>query len=166
MDLRSTVRRWLTALQECWGFATEQLGWNRTPAAPLAKHLNLGYRGELAAADFLRRLGYQIVCHGYETADGELDLIAIDGDVVVYVEVKTLKRPGSRPEAAVHRRKRQQLIKLARSFAASRGLLHHRSRFDVVAVIWPDPDQEPEIRHHRQAFRDDEHQRGVYRWEP
>lgn len=142
-----------------------KMGWTHPNASPSAKQNSLGYRGEVAAADFLRGLGYQIVCHGYQTSDGELDLVAIDGEVVVYVEVKTLQRPGSRPEAAVDRRKRKQLIKLARAFAASRGLLHQRSRFDVVAVVWPDPNQPPQIRHHMHAFRDDDHQRGVFRRE-
>lgn len=165
MSLSTRIRQCLTKLREQCAVAAEQWGWGRSKRPPAAKQSSLGYRGELAAAAFLERLGYRIVCHGYETPDGELDLIAVDGDIVVYVEVKTLKRPGSRPEAAVHRNKRRQLIKLARAFAASRGLLHQRSRFDVVAVIWPDPDREPEIRHHLHAFRDDQHQRGVFRWE-
>jgi putative endonuclease len=130
--------------------------------AATPKHESLGYRGELAAADYLRQQGYQIVCHGFQTADGELDLVAVDGQVVVYVEVKTLQRAGSRPEAAVHYHKRRQLIRLARVFAASRGLLHHSSRFDVVAVVWPDPAQPPLIRHHRHAFRGDDDTRGGY----
>lgn len=131
--------------------------------AATPKHESLGYRGELAAADYLRQQGYQIVCHSFQAGDGELDLVALDGEVVVYVEVKTLQRPGSRPEAAVHYHKRRQLIRLARVFAASRGLLHHTSRFDVVAVVWPDPAQPPLIRHHRHAFRGDDDARGVYR---
>lgn len=152
-------------MHEWRALALTKLGWTNRNAAPTAKQNSLGYRGELAAADFLRGIGYQIVCHGYQTAEGELDLVAIDGEVVVYVEVKTLQRPGSRPEAAVHRRKRKTLIKLARAFAASRGLLHQRSRFDVIAIVWPDPNQPPQIRHHVHAFRDDDHQRGVFRWE-
>lgn len=165
MSLIATFRQcWATVKQwSCLAF--EPLGWGETPPPGNVKSSSLGYRGELAAADYLRTLGYQIVCHGYTTSDGELDLIAIDGEVIVYVEVKTLQRPGSRPEAAVHRQKRGQLIKLARAFAASRGLLHQRSRFDVIAVVWPDPHQEPEIRHHQNAFRDDQHERGVFRWE-
>ncbi len=165
MNLSTSFRRWLATLRECCALVAEKLPWGRSKRSPSAKKSSLGYRGELAAAAYLERLGYRIVCHGYATSDGELDLIAIDGEVVVYVEVKTLQRPGSRPEAAVHRNKRRQLIKLARAFAASRGLLHQRSRFDVVAIIWPDPNQPPEIRHHLHAFRDDQHQRGVYRWD-
>jgi putative endonuclease len=137
------------------------------PAPPRAKsggrQKSLGQRGELAAADYLRGIGYQIVKHGYTTSEGELDLIALDGPVVVYAEVKTLRRCGSRPEAAVDRSKRRQIIRLAQSFAASHGLLHQRSRFDVVAVVWPDPEQPPVIRHYRNAFRDDSRQQGVYR---
>ena len=165
MNFIATIRRGLEVLDEVLALVWEQVGWAKTKPPASTKHASLGYRGELAAADYLRGLGYQVVCHGYKTTDGELDLIALDRDVVVYVEVKTLQRPGSRPEAAVDRHKRQQLIKLARAFAASRGLLHQRSRFDVVAVIWPDPSTPPEIRHHENAFRDDQHQRGVYRWE-
>ncbi|MBL8892425.1 MAG: YraN family protein [Planctomycetaceae bacterium] len=165
MTLYQSCRRLLNTMREWRTLALTKMGLGDRSAPPTAKQNSLGYRGELVAADFLRGRGYQIVCHGYQTSDGELDLVAIDGDVVVYVEVKTLRRPDSRPEAAVHRRKRKQLIKLARIFAASRGLLHQRSRFDVIAVIWPDPQQPPQIRHHIHAFRDDDHQRGVFQWE-
>jgi len=154
--------RWLAVIQPVWarlrGFVQKWTG-GRTQ---LSINTPLGYRGERAAADYLRGLGYQIVRHGYTTRDGELDLIALDGAVVVYVEVKTLQRPGSRPEAAVDRRKRQQIVKLAQAFAASQGLLHHRSRFDVIAVVWPNPHEPPEIRHHRHAFRAEPSHRNVF----
>jgi len=122
--------------------------WVSEPREP-----GLGKRGEQAAEEFLRQLGYRIVARSYRTAWGELDLIAVDDQTIVYVEVKTLRRPSGKPERAVGFKKRRQLIKLAQSFAASRGLRHQKSRFDVVAVTWPDADQAPAIRHYKHAFR-------------
>ncbi len=158
-----SITVWLGKLGNQIRLGMHRVGaWFGTNQRPTSKDDTLGRRGERAAAAYLQELGYQIVCCSYQTVDGELDLVAIDQEVIVYVEVKTLKRPGSRPEAAVNRKKRLQIIKLAKSFAASRGLLHHRSRFDVVAVVWPDPDSPPLIRHHKSAFRGDERTPGVY----
>jgi len=58
-----------------------------------------GDAGERAAARFLRRLGFKIVCRQYRNEFGELDLIAIDGDWLVFVEVNT-RRSGHPRETA------------------------------------------------------------------
>ena len=50
---------------------------------------SLGYLGERAAERFLRRCGYKIVARGSRLPSGELDLVAVDGRTVVFVEVKT-----------------------------------------------------------------------------
>ena len=55
-----------------------------------------GDRGERAAARYLRRAGMRIVTRGYDTLWGEIDLVARDGEFVVFVEVKT-RRPECRP---------------------------------------------------------------------
>jgi putative endonuclease len=52
---------------------------------------SLGERGELAAARFLKRLGYHILARHLDLPLGELDIIAVDGRTVVFVEVKTLR---------------------------------------------------------------------------
>lgn len=93
----------------------------------------LGKLGEDAAAEYLRRRGYDILARNVRSSLGEIDLVALDGDgVVVFVEVKTRRR-GSALEA-VDRRKQRRLTALARAFLARAGWLERPARFDVVAV--------------------------------
>ena len=54
----------------------------------------LGDKGERAAVRFLKRLGYSIIARQYRTEQGEIDVIALDGETVVFIEVKTRKSDG------------------------------------------------------------------------
>jgi putative endonuclease len=110
----------------------------------------LGDRGERAAARFLRSQGMRVLHRGYRTAHGEIDLIARDGDTLVFVEVKARRR--GQPAEAVTLEKQRRLTLAALHFLKRYGLLEQRTRFDVVAVVWPDDDAEPEIEHFRDAF--------------
>lgn len=110
----------------------------------------LGDRGERAAARFLRKQGMRVLRRGYRTDHGEIDLIARDGDSLVFVEVKARRR--GQPAEAVTAEKQRRLTLAALHFLKRYGLLDVRSRFDVVAVLWPDDDSEPEIDHIRDAF--------------
>lgn len=92
----------------------------------------LGRRGEDAAAEHLRRRGLEILARNVRTAAGEIDIIALDADVVVFVEVKA--RRGAGALEAVDRRKQQRLSRLALAFLARAGWLGRAARFDVVAV--------------------------------
>ena len=95
----------------------------------------LGSRGEAAAERFLRRQRYTIVERNYRCQLGEVDLIALDRSVVVFIEVKarTGDAVGS-PFEAVDRRKQRQLERVAKYYL-SRHRLHDRdARFDVVGV--------------------------------
>jgi len=91
-----------------------------------------GRYGEDAAAEFLRRKGFTILGRNVRTAFGELDLIALDGDVIVFVEVKA-RRATSGLEA-VDARKQLRLSRLALAFLARAGWLGRAARFDVIAV--------------------------------
>ena len=94
-----------------------------------------GRYGEDAAAEHLRRKGFVVVARNVRTPFGEIDLIALDDDVVVFVEVKSRRsRSGSAALEAVDRRKQQRLSRLALMFLARAGWLERRARFDVVAV--------------------------------
>ncbi len=95
----------------------------------------LGRRGEEVAAEVLRRRGWRILARNYRCPLGELDLVAEDGDVVVFVEVKTRRglRAGSAAEA-VGPGKRRRLLRLARYFLAVHGLTGRACRFDVVCL--------------------------------
>lgn len=110
----------------------------------------LGDRGERAAARHLRRQGLRVLRRGYRTRHGEVDLIARDGDTVVFVEVK-VRRSGV-PAEAVTPEKQRRITLAALHFLRRYGLLESRSRFDVVAILWPDPNGQPQIHHYPHAF--------------
>ncbi|CAN5809209.1 YraN family protein [soil metagenome] len=109
-----------------------------------------GDRGERAAARYLRRQGLRVLIRGYRTALGEIDLIARDGDTLVFVEVKARRR--GVPAEAVTLEKQRRLTLTALHFLKRNGLLEQRSRFDVVSILWPDERGTPIITHLRDAF--------------
>lgn len=110
----------------------------------------LGDRGESAAARHLKKQGMRVLRRGFRTARGEIDLIARDGDTLVFVEVKTRRR--GEPAEAVTTEKQRRLTLAALEFLKRHNLLEQRSRFDVVAILWPDDNAVPTIEHYRNAF--------------
>ena len=114
---------------------------------------SLGERGEDAAARHLQRLGLRIVGRQVRLPSGELDLIALDGRTIVFVEVRTRSATehGS-PADTVDREKQRRLTKLALSYLKRRRLLDHPARFDVVAVVWPPDAAAPRTEHIPSAF--------------
>ncbi|MGC3968622.1 MAG: YraN family protein [Pirellulales bacterium] len=114
---------------------------------------SLGLRGEQLAARHLESLGMRIIERGLRYPCGELDLIAVDGDVIVFVEVKTRAsgRRGS-PSRAVDRKKQARMTRAALQYLKSRRLLQSRTRFDVVSIVWPADGREPEVSYLRAAF--------------
>ncbi len=110
----------------------------------------LGDEGERAAARFLRRRGFRVITRGYRTARGEIDLIAREGNTLVFVEVKT-RRKGE-PSEAVTLEKERRLTLAALHFLRRYHLLEQRCRFDVIAIVWPDSRQPPTIEHIVNAF--------------
>ena len=115
--------------------------------------LTLGELGERAAARFLKRLGYQIVLTRHRLRYGEVDIIAVDGQTVVFVEVKTRRTESQgRAADAVDAKRQARMTRAALAFLKSHGLLEYSSRFDVVEVIWPTGQKRPEINHLQSAF--------------
>jgi putative endonuclease len=129
-----------------WREAITGLWWRWFPVP------SLGERGETAAARFLRRKGYKIVGRQQENRLGEIDIVAVDGRTVVFVEVKTRASADEAPEAAVGDQKQRRLTRLALSYLRSHGLLEYKARFDVVAVTWPEGQRRPTIEHFKDAF--------------
>ncbi|MCR3922808.1 MAG: YraN family protein [Firmicutes bacterium] len=95
----------------------------------------LGQRGEVVAATFLKNLGYTILAKNWRCERGELDLVAKDGQILVFIEVKTRKsyRRGT-PAEAVDTRKQEKLRLLAHYYIHQTGNTAPAYRFDVVAV--------------------------------
>jgi putative endonuclease len=112
-----------------------------------------GSRSERAAARFLRRVGYRIVARNYTCPHGELDLVAVDGRCVVFVEVRSTGTDNpERPAASVDARKQTRLTNLALYFLQQHRILNQAARFDVLAISWPPDSREPTITHYRHAF--------------
>jgi putative endonuclease len=114
---------------------------------------SLGRRGEHAAAKFLKRLDYRILARGLDSRLGELDIIAVDGRTIVFVEVKTrTSTDAGHPTDAIDATKQRRMTQAALAYLKSHGLLHHAARFDVVAVIWAENSTRPTIEHFKNAF--------------
>ena len=143
MDWRAWWRQRLTAAWDAWRAS-------RT----------LGRRGERAAERYLKRLGWTIVARGERGTLGEVDLIAVDGRTIVFVEVKTRRsnRRGE-PSDAVDLRKQWRLTRLALVWLKRHLLLDQRTRFDVISIVWPQGARRPRIEHVRAAFE------AVGRWQ-
>jgi putative endonuclease len=112
-----------------------------------------GTRSERAAARFLKSLGYRILVRNYVCPLGELDLVAADGNCIVFVEVRSTEEEDvARPAASVDMAKQARLSNLALHFLQRYRLLNHSARFDVLAVSWPAAHREPRITHFPHAF--------------
>jgi putative endonuclease len=113
----------------------------------------LGLQGERLAARFLQKLGYRILARGHRERLGELDLVALDGQTIVLVEVKTW-RMGDRgdPSLAVDERKQEKLTRAALTYLKQRRLLEQPARFDVISIVWDGDNGKPVIRHFINAF--------------
>jgi len=94
-----------------------------------------GTRGEEIAAAYLKKEGYRIQERNYRCPLGEIDIIALDGDEVVFVEVKSRRSEDfGAPEAAVDTRKQAKLSRIALNYINEHNLNDRNARFDVVAV--------------------------------
>jgi len=127
--------------------------WQRMRTVLRARPKTLGQRGEAAAARYLQRLGYKLLARGRKLSPGELDLVMLDGRVIVFVEVKTrTAQDVGHPAEAVDADKQRRLTRLALTFLKRHGLLTRPARFDVVAITWPAGSIKPEIEHIVNAF--------------
>ncbi len=105
-----------------------------------AAHLQTGERGEFEALFYLRRQGYLVIERRWRSPDhnGDLDLVAWDGETLAFVEVKTRTARDLTPAAAaVDDTKRRMLRKMARSFLRTLAREEREQvlrRFDVVSV--------------------------------
>jgi putative endonuclease len=114
---------------------------------------SLGRRGEEAAAKFLKRQGYHVLARGVDSRLGEIDIIAVDGRTVVFVEVKTrTSGDAGHPTEAIDPRKQQRMTQSALGYLKANRLLDCSARFDVVAITWPDDQRRPTIEHYKNAF--------------
>jgi putative endonuclease len=99
------------------------------------ERLNLGRLGEQLALEKIKRLGYKCIEKNYRCSLGEIDLIAKDGDCLVFIEIKTRKgRTLGYAKEAITPRKIRQISKVALAYMKSNNCCDVRSRFDVIAI--------------------------------
>ena len=98
-------------------------------------NIKKGREGEELAVRFLKKSGYGIVERNYRCPYGEIDIIARDGKVLVFVEVKA-RTSGAfgLPKESVDRRKQRHIIKASADYLAKNGLAESPARFDVVSI--------------------------------
>ena len=111
----------------------------------------IGDLGEKAAEEMLAALGYRIVARKHRCPRGEVDLVAEQGDLLVFVEVRTRASVVfGAPEETVGAAKQQRLVRAARDFLARWRGPPRSARFDVVAVV--DEPAGPRLTHFPGAF--------------
>lgn len=110
------------------------------------ERLELGKRGEDLALKKIKRLGYKFITRNYRCPLGEIDIIARDGDCLVFLEIKTRKgRSTGYAKEAVDKRKRRQISKAALTYMKANDCCDERARFDVVAININEENEEIEI---------------------
>jgi len=110
----------------------------------------LGAWGEGIAADWLAGHGYQVIARNIRTPYGEIDIVAQQGDVTIFVEVKTLTfSTNFFPEANITPAKQQHMLKSAQHYAAEQKIDHWQ--IDAIAVEGK-PGEQPVITHFENAI--------------
>ena len=114
-----------------------------------------GRDGEEIAAEYLRQNGYRILARNYRCPVGELDLVAEQGDSVVFVEVRT-RRAGCmvRPEDTVNRTKMRHVVRSAEHFLSSTAREDRPWRVDVVALEVDHAGRPVRVEHYQDALAD------------
>ena len=116
------------------------------------RNAELGRRGEDAAARFLDRRGYDIIERNWTCVAGEADIIARDGEFVVFVEVKTRSScEKGLPSEAVDAAKRERYERIAALYLQDFDVVDVPIRFDIVSIVVVGSDRAM-IRHHINAF--------------
>ena len=101
----------------------------------MAEHNELGQRGEIIAQSFLKDKGYKILHVNWRIRRLEIDIIAMDGETLVFVEVKTRQTLlFGEPENAVNYKKQKSLIHAANAYVV-RNRIENDARFDIISII-------------------------------
>lgn len=112
----------------------------------------LGRRGENLAHRYLRARGMMVVARNVRMPDGsgEIDIVARDGAITVFVEVKARMTDAfGAPERAIGKEKQERITRAARFYATRSGITWDHVRFDVVSIVFTEP---PSISHNVDAF--------------
>jgi putative endonuclease len=137
-----------------------QLIFKITYSRPWAKVLDryfvdddLGHYGERLAARHLLKQGYFITAKRFFDRRGEVDLIAVDKNTIVFVAVKTRgRKSNSTPGEAVNKNKQNRIIQASKHYLKLNNLTECQIRFDVITIICSGPGAIATITHYKHAF--------------
>lgn len=114
---------------------------------------NFGKIGEALACNYLKREGYRILDRNYRTKIGEIDIVAKDGKVLAFVEVKARQSDAyGLPEESINIKKMYKLTRLAQLYISQKKLYDAEARFDVVSILIPHRSGKKSIRLIKNAF--------------
>ncbi|NTW27633.1 MAG: YraN family protein [Candidatus Moranbacteria bacterium] len=126
---------------------------------PKTKNLSIGLRGEKAAVTYLKSLNYAILetnfCNNKGRRIGEVDIIAKDGEEIVFIEVKTKENNNinaSLPEENITRSKLYKLNKIASFYISSKKLYSSPYRFDAISIVSDSQANTAKLRHLKNIF--------------
>ncbi len=105
-----------------------------------------GKQAERRVVDYLSRNGFVVIALRYKAGRGEIDIVAHEGEQLVFVEVKARRHPLARPETAMTKQKMAAIASTAHAYLAEIGDRDRGFRLDLVAV------HGDELRHHRDLF--------------
>ncbi len=112
-----------------------------------------GNQGEAEAARYLEGLGYKILHRQLRGRYGELDLVALDRETIVFVEVKTrASTAAGHPTESITLAKQKKITRSALSLLKRHRWLNQKARFDVIAIIWPRGAEPAQLQHYINAF--------------
>lgn len=136
-----------------------QLLWKLSDAArqfrehrTLSPEAALGRRAEDLAHRYLRNVGLTVVARNYRPNEGEaeVDIVARDGDIVVFVEVKSrTSAEFGAPDRAIGGEKQKNIVRAARAYATRAGVAWSQVRFDTISIVFTNP---PSLVHQQDAF--------------
>jgi len=113
----------------------------------------IGNEGEKLAEKYLKRKGYKIIQKNYRCKLGEIDIIAEQNKVIVFVEVRTKQSEKlGLPQYSINTAKKGQISKAALWYIKEKKIVNQTCRFDVIAITYPSNSQEPHIEHIENAF--------------
>ncbi len=116
----------------------------------MAKHIDFGKKGEILAFDYLMAKGYRVLAQNWRFSRAEIDIIAMDKDILVFVEVKTRSSDYyGEPADFVDKRKQQLIMDAASQYMQE---INHEwaIRYDIIGIIIND--NGIELKHYEDAF--------------
>ena len=124
---------------------------SRNKATYMADHNEIGQWGEDIAALYLQDKGYRIVERDWRYGHRDIDIIALDGDNIVFVEVRTRQSAAIMPPEQTVNAKKQRMLNVAANRYVRMHRLNLPLRFDIVAITGS-PDDDISINHMENAF--------------